>query len=86
MTSGLLPLTEAVNSTLHTQGSFRVTDVEQIVAWLADYPLVTIVSADELGRPRSSVSPLLQRRRGDDLRLFAHLDAENPQVDHVRAG
>ncbi len=71
--------------TLHTTDSFRVTDVEQIAAWLAEYPLVTLVSADEHGRPRASVSPLLLRRRENTLRLFAHLDRRNPQLEHIAA-
>jgi transcriptional regulator len=85
MTKPLLPLTQPADSTLHAPDSFRVTDVEKIVDWLAEYPLVTLVTADEQGRPRSSVSPLLLRRSEDDLRLYAHLDRRNPQVEHLAA-
>jgi hypothetical protein len=86
MTKPLLPLTQPADSTLHTPDSFRVTDVEKIVDWLAQYPLVTLVTADEQGRPRSSVSPLLLRRGVEHLRLYAHLDRRNPQVEHLAAG
>jgi transcriptional regulator len=85
MTDGLLPLTQPADGTLHTTDSFRVTDLEQIALWLAEYPLVTLVSADEHGRPRASVSPLLLRRSENILRLFAHLDRRNPQLEHIAA-
>jgi transcriptional regulator len=85
MTEGLLPLAKPADGSLHTTDSFRVTDLEQIALWLAEYPLVTLASADEHGRPRASVSPLLLRRREDKLRLFAHLDRRNPQLVHIAA-
>ncbi len=44
MTDGSLPLTEPGESTLHTSDAFRVLDVSRMTAWLAAYPLVTLVS------------------------------------------
>jgi hypothetical protein len=65
----MLPLTDPADSTLHSPKAFRVTDIDQIVGWLYAYPLVTIVSADSRGQPRSSVSPLLLRTSGNQLRV-----------------
>lgn len=81
-----LPLTEPDASTLHTTDTFRVRDVEQILAWLAAYPLVSIVTADANGLPRVSPAPLLIRRDDGSTRLFSHLDRRNPQLVHLETG
>src|SRR6266566_5021193 len=79
MTDGSLPLTEPGESTLHTSDAFRVLDVSRMTAWLAAYPLVTLVSADDGRHPRTSVAPLILRTASDGLGLFSHLDRRNPQ-------
>src|SRR5438477_2445375 len=79
MTDGSLPLTEPGESTLHTSDAFRVLDVSRMTAWLAAYPLVTLVSADDGRHPRTSVAPLILRTASDGLGLFSHLDRRNPR-------
>src|SRR6266508_3930323 len=86
MTDGSLPLTEPGESTLHTSDAFRVLDVSRMTAWLAAYPLVTLVSADDGRHPRTSVAPLILRTASDGLGLFSHLDRRNPQAAHAMAG
>jgi len=86
MTDGSLPLTEPGESTLHTSDAFRVLDVSRMTAWLAAYPLVTLVSADDGRHPRTSVAPLILRTASDGLGLFSHLDRRNPQAAHAIAG
>jgi transcriptional regulator len=86
MTDASLPLAGPDHSTLHTNDGFRVTDVSRMTAWLAAYPLVNLVSADDGRHPRSSVAPLILRGAPDQLRLFSHLDRRNPQAAHAVAG
>ena len=86
MTEATLPLAPPGESTLHTSDAFRVLDVWRMTAWLAAYPLVTLVSADDGRHPRSSVAPLILRTAPNQVRLFSHLDRRNPQAAHAIAG
>jgi transcriptional regulator len=86
MTEARLPLSGPEESTLHTSDAFRVLDVSRMTAWLAAYPLVSLVSADDGRHARSSVAPLILRTEANQLRLFSHLDRRNPQAAHATAG